>query len=106
MQSSIKEEFVPALAREANKRVVGDPTNDTSVIGPLIEPSALDRVLGYVQQARADGARIVTGGEKPARRDRRLLHRGYRHQRLTPEMTVTREEIYGPCRGRIVLQRR
>lgn len=64
MQSSIKEEFVPALAREANKRVVGDPTNDASVIGPLIEPSALDRVLGYVQQARADGARIVTGGEK------------------------------------------
>jgi len=63
VQSSIKEEFVPALAREANKRVVGDPTNDTSVIGPLIEPSALDRVLGYVQ-ARADGARIVTGGEK------------------------------------------
>jgi hypothetical protein len=55
VQSSIKEEFT-ALAREANKRIVGDPTDDATAIGPLIEPSALDRVLGYVQHARADGA--------------------------------------------------
>lgn len=64
VHSSIKDDFVTALAAEADKRTVGDPTDDSTLIGPLIEPSALDRVLGYIEQARADGARIVTGGEK------------------------------------------
>ena len=59
---SIKDAFVAALAREAEQRTVGDPTYDTTAIGPLIEPSALERVLSYVEQARADGARVVTGG--------------------------------------------
>jgi 4-(gamma-glutamylamino)butanal dehydrogenase len=66
------------------------------VLGPLIEPSALERVLGYVEQAKADGARVITGG-------RRLLADtgGYFTDATviddaTPEMGVTREEIFGP----------
>jgi 4-(gamma-glutamylamino)butanal dehydrogenase len=86
-QNSIKEEFVSALAREANKRIVGDPTDDATAIGPLIEPSALDRVLAYVQQARADGARIVTGG---------YFAGATVIDDVTPEMSVAREEIFGP----------
>ena len=65
---SIKDDLVAALVREAQQRTVGDPADDDTVLGPLIEPSALDRVLGYVEQARADGARIATGGTGFARR--------------------------------------
>jgi gamma-glutamyl-gamma-aminobutyraldehyde dehydrogenase len=93
---SIKDEFVAALAREAQQRTVGDPAEDDTVLGPLIEPSALERVLGYVEQAKADGARVVTGG-------RRLLADtgGYFTDAtviddVTPEMGVAREEIFGP----------
>jgi gamma-glutamyl-gamma-aminobutyraldehyde dehydrogenase len=96
VQSSIKEEFVSALAREANKRIVGDPTDDATAIGPLIEPSALDRVLGYVQQARADGARIVTGGEKLLAETGGYFTGATIIDDVTPEMSVAREEIFGP----------
>jgi 4-(gamma-glutamylamino)butanal dehydrogenase len=55
---------VAALVREAQQLTVGDPADDDTVLGPLIEPSALDRVLGYIEQAKADGARIAAGGDR------------------------------------------
>lgn len=96
VQSSIKEEFVSALAREASKRIVGDPTDNATAIGPLIEPSALDRVLGYVQQARTDGARIVTGGEKLLAETGGYFAGATVIDDVTPDMSVAREEIFGP----------
>ena len=60
----------PPWRSRLNGRTVGDPVDERTVIGPLIEADALDRVLGYVEQARADGATVVTGGpgcsRKPA----------------------------------------
>ena len=96
VHSSIKDDFVSALAEQAERRTVGDPVNERTVIGPLIEADALDRVLGYVEQARADGATVVTGG-------RRLLEEtGGWYTGATvlsdvgPGMSVAREEIFGP----------
>ena len=96
VHSSIKDDFVSALAEQAERRIVGDPVHERTVIGPLIEADALDRVLGYVEQARADGATVVTGG-------RRLLEEtGGWYTGATvlsdvgPGMSVAREEIFGP----------
>ena len=96
VHSSIKDDFVSALAEQAERRTVGDPVDERTVIGPLIEADALDRVLGYVEQARADGATVVTGG-------RRLLEEtGGWYTGATvlsdvgPGMSVAREEIFGP----------
>lgn len=93
---SIKEDFVAALSREAEQRVVGDPTDEATTIGALIEQSALERVLGYIEQAKADGARVATGGT-------RILEEtgGYYTgitvlDDVTPQMSVAREEIFGP----------
>jgi 4-(gamma-glutamylamino)butanal dehydrogenase len=93
---SIKDEFVGALAREAQQRTVGDPTDDATAIGPLIEPSALDRVLGYVEQARADGARIVTGGQRLLTETGGYFTDATVVDDVTPQMSVAREEIFGP----------
>jgi gamma-glutamyl-gamma-aminobutyraldehyde dehydrogenase len=96
VHSSIRDDFVSALAEQAELRTVGDPVDERTVIGPLIEADALDRVLGYVAQARADGATVVTGG-------RRLLEEtGGWYTGATvlsdvgPGMSVAREEIFGP----------
>jgi gamma-glutamyl-gamma-aminobutyraldehyde dehydrogenase len=96
VHSSIKDDFVSALAEQAERRTVGDPVDERTVIGPLIEADALDRVLGYVEQARAGGATVVTGG-------RRLLEEtGGWYTGATvlsdvgPGMSVAREEIFGP----------
>jgi len=96
VHSSIKEDFVTALADQASRRTVGDPVDEQTVLGPLIEAAALDRVLGYVKQARTDGAAVVTGGA------RLLAETGGWYTGATvlsdvrPDMSVAREEIFGP----------
>lgn len=96
VQHSIKEEFVAALVRAAAQCVVGDPSDPRTTVGPLIEPAAVRRVLGYVDQAAADGASVVVGGEQ--------LHRATGGNYVAPTvldhvsatMSVAREEIFGP----------
>ena len=96
VERSVKDDLVAALAREARERTVGDPTQDSTAIGPLIEPSALDRVMGYVEQARADGARVVTGGERLLAETGGWFTGATVIDDVTPEMSVAREEIFGP----------
>jgi gamma-glutamyl-gamma-aminobutyraldehyde dehydrogenase len=96
VHESIKEDFVTALAREAESRVVGEPTEDQTNIGPLIEASALDRVMNYVEHAVADGARIVTGGKRLLNESGGWFAGPTVIDDVTPDMSVAREEIFGP----------
>lgn len=96
VHSSIKDDFVAALARQATNRRVGDPTEESTAIGPLIEPSALDRVLACVDQARSDGARVVTGGERLLSETGGYFVGATVIDDVRPEMSVAREEIFGP----------
>jgi len=52
------------LAAEADRLVVGDPADEKTDIGPLIGQSATERVLSWIDEARASGARVVAGGER------------------------------------------
>jgi 4-(gamma-glutamylamino)butanal dehydrogenase len=96
VHESIKDDFVSALAQQANNRIVGEPTDERTAIGPLIEASALDRVMGYVDQARADGARIVTGGHRMFTESGGWFTGPTVIDAVTPDMSVAREEIFGP----------
>ena len=106
VHSSIKDDFVSALAEQAERRTVGDPVDERTVIGPLIEADALDRVLGYVEQARADGATVVTGGPPAARGDRRVVHGRHRAQRRRPRDERRAGRDLRPGRVRAELRRR
>ena len=44
----------------------GDPTDAANFFGPLISAKQRDRVLGYIEQGKAEGARLVIGGGAPA----------------------------------------
>ena len=93
VHESIKDDFVDALAQEAEKRIVGEPTDDRTTIGPLIEASALDRVLAYVDQARADGARIVTGGQQMFTDCGGWFAGATVIDNVTPDMSVARGDL-------------
>lgn len=96
VQSSIKESFVAALKDAAQAWTVGEPTDRSSKLGPLIEESALTRVMGAIEQARKDGAHVAFGGE------RTLTDTGGWYVTPTvidaarPDIAVAREEIFGP----------
>ena len=96
VHESIKDEFVAALAQEADNRIVGEPTDERTTIGPLIEATALDRVLGYIGQARADGASIVSGGHRMFTESGGWFTGATVIDDVTPDMSVAREEIFGP----------
>ncbi len=86
------------LAQAAAERfTVGDPFDERTKLGPLVSAAQRNRVRRYIQQAIAEGARLVTGGPEPPEG----LPRGYFVRptvfaEVTPEMTVAREEIFGP----------
>jgi aldehyde dehydrogenase (NAD+) len=64
VQESVYEKFIEALKRNAEKCAIGQPSDDATSFGPLISEAQRDKVLGYVESGKSEGARLVTGGNK------------------------------------------
>ena len=62
VERSIHDEFLQRLTRAADAIVQGDPRDAATDIGPIITRKHLERVDGFVQRAKADGARVIFGG--------------------------------------------
>jgi acyl-CoA reductase-like NAD-dependent aldehyde dehydrogenase len=94
---SIKDEFVDKLAARAKKMTPGDPMDPKTRFGAIASKKQLETVLRYIESGRKEGASLVAGG---ARADIGT-GKGYFVQPtvfadVTPEMTIAREEIFGP----------
>jgi gamma-glutamyl-gamma-aminobutyraldehyde dehydrogenase len=96
VHNSIRSEVVAALAKVANSRVVGDPSDPDTALGPVIEEAALDRILGYVNGAKAEGADVACGGVRLFEETGGWFVGPTILNGVTPDMTVAREEIFGP----------
>ena len=75
----------------------GDPFTEGTMLGPLVSDAQLERVRGYIEKGRAEGARLVTGGAEPPEG----LEQGYFvrptvFSDVTSDMTIAQEEIFGP----------
>jgi len=75
----------------------GDPFAETSLLGPLVSAAQRDRVRTYIQQGIDEGAKLLIGGVEPPEG----LDQGYFVQQtifseVTRDMTIAREEIFGP----------
>lgn len=89
---SIARRLAERLAKGAAALVVGDPTDATTEVGPLIRPGEVERVAEWVDAAVAEGAELLTGG-------RALSATSYACTVLwnpATESKVSREEIFGP----------
>jgi len=94
---SIKDAFMEKLVARARKMVPGDPLDARTRLGAIASKTQLERVLGYVDVAKREGASLVAGGSRADIG----TGRGYFMQptifdHVTPEMTIAREEIFGP----------
>ncbi|WDT92061.1 aldehyde dehydrogenase family protein [Streptomyces sp. SCSIO-PteL053] len=90
------DELIARLAAYANALTVGDPADRATVVGPVISAAHRDRVEAYVELGRKEGARVVTGGARPAHLDRGFYVAPTLLADCTPDMRVVREEIFGP----------
>lgn len=96
VHESIHDELVEALVGEATSWVVGDPLDDATQIGPLVEESALARVSRYVEEARERGAEIRCGGERVLAETGGWFYPPTVVSGVTNDDPLAREEIFGP----------
>ncbi|WP_207002411.1 aldehyde dehydrogenase family protein [Trinickia mobilis] len=97
----VARELAPALlarlVERAERIVVGDPFAPGVQMGPLVNRAQFERVRGYIEQGIADGARIVTGGGRPAE----VPEHGFFiaptiFADVPPTSALWRDEIFGP----------
>jgi len=89
---------VEAIARRiAESVVVGDPKAEGTSIGPVVSKIQFDRVEGFIAQGIAEGAKVVIGGAgRPAGLTKGYFVRPTIFSNVTNDMTIAREEIFGP----------
>ncbi|MFP5020788.1 aldehyde dehydrogenase [Pseudonocardia phyllosphaerae] len=96
VEAAAHDALVAALQAKLAEWPVGDPGDRATKLGPLIEPSALERVLRYVDGAREAGATIVAGGNRTLESTGGWFVEPTIIDDVTPDMAVAREEIFGP----------
>ncbi len=90
--------FETKIAERVARIRVGDPQDENTNFGPLVSFAHMESVLGYIAQGKAEGARVLCGGERLTAGD--LAKGAYVAPTVftdcTDEMTIVREEIFGP----------
>ncbi len=106
-ERAVYDEFVERVAAASRALNVGDGLDPATDIGPLVSQAQLDRVVGYLETGRREGARAASGGERLSDPKHEA---GYYVQPtvfrdVTDTMTVAREEIFGPVLAALPFER-
>ena len=98
VQRRLMKKFLERLTERTAAMRIGNPLDPTTQVGSLISEQHLRKVLGYIARGRAEGARLLCGGERVAHGEFAM---GYFVQptifdRCHDEMSIVRDEIFGP----------
>ena len=98
LEKKIADRFLARLVEVASRIIVGDGLEPETEMGPMITPSHLQRVLGYIEAGKSEGAELICGG---TRLTGGALGKGNFvaptiFTQTRPEMKIVREEIFGP----------
>ncbi|MFP5245601.1 MAG: aldehyde dehydrogenase family protein, partial [Thermoanaerobaculia bacterium] len=94
VEQSLYDRFAKALVEKFGSIRVGDPLSDETEMGPLVTTAHRERVLDYIERGRSEGATLACGGTQPSSRGSYLAPTVFLD--ATPDMTIVREEIFGP----------
>jgi len=94
---TIKNEFVDKVAARAKKMVPGDPMDPKTRLGAMASKAHMERVLGYIESGKREGAVLVAGGSRTdIGTGRGFFLQPTVFADVAPSMTIAREEIFGP----------
>ncbi|EEX13588.1 betaine aldehyde dehydrogenase [Citreicella sp. SE45] len=94
VQKGIKEAFLARLTERLKGAVIGDPLDEATSFGPMVSECQMTIVQGFIEKGVAEGARLVTGGKRLDRDGWYLEPTVFAD--VTDDMTIAREEIFGP----------
>jgi len=98
VEASIRDAFLDKLVARTKRMVIGDPMDPVTHVGALISEDHMNRVLGFIDQGRRAGARLVCGGGRytgPGCADGYFVEPTV-FAECRDDMTIVREEIFGP----------
>lgn len=91
------ERVVPFLVDEADRFRLGDPLDRSTTMGPVVSAAQYKSVRDFIQGALDEGAELVTGGlDRPDGLERGYFVRPTVFVGVTPDMTIARDEVFGP----------
>nr|WP_298375455.1 aldehyde dehydrogenase [uncultured Halomonas sp.] len=96
VENSIREEFVQQVLAHAENMQPGDPLNPDSFMGAIVDETQHKRILDYIRQGVEEGANLRLGGEAVSPIDGGLFVAPTVFDNVTDQMTIGREEIFGP----------
>jgi len=94
VHEDVYDQFIEKAKKLCHQRKVGDPFEETTVQGPQVDEIQYKRVLNYIETGVKEGARLVCGGKKVARKGYFLEPTCFAD--VTDNMKIAKEEIFGP----------
>jgi aldehyde dehydrogenase (NAD+) len=92
----IHDRFVSALTGKMKTLKIDDALKDGTDIGPVVDPKQLEQDLHYIELGRKEGAKLAAGGERLKRAAEGYYLEPTLFVETTPQMTINRDEIFGP----------
>jgi len=94
VEERVHDEFVDRLAAKNKETHLGDPFDPDTQQGPQVDQAQFDKIMHYIDVGKREGAECVTGGERHG--DRGYYVKPTLFHGVTDDMTIAREEIFGP----------
>lgn len=91
VHASLYDRFLERFVQATRELACGDPMNEATIVGPLIEPQHVERVLAWIREAVAGGARMHCGGQA----DGAIVQPTILTD-VIPDMRVCKDEVFGP----------
>jgi glyceraldehyde-3-phosphate dehydrogenase (NADP+) len=91
VHEDVHDDFLERFVAATRALAVGDPLDEDTVVGPLIERKHVERVLAWIAEAREGGAKLHCGGEASGSIVQPTIL-----TRVRPDMKVCKEEVFGP----------
>lgn len=94
IEDQIYDEFLAKLKKRAEALVVGNPMDPKTQMGAQVSAEQFNKILGYIERGKSEGAHLVTGGVRAT--EKGYFLRPTVFGGVGDEMTIAREEIFGP----------
>lgn len=96
VDEKIRDKFVPAFVKLVRSLRVGDPTSSDTDLGPMVSRQGRDATEEFVNKAKADGGKILTGGSKPENLRSGFYYKPTIIDNVDQNSNLVQEEIFGP----------
>jgi 4-guanidinobutyraldehyde dehydrogenase/NAD-dependent aldehyde dehydrogenase len=96
VQREIKDEFLAKVSAIARTLKPGNPLDPDTTFGSLVDNTQIERVMGYIQTGKAEGADLLCGGERALEDSGGCYVQPTIFDNVNNDMTIAQEEIFGP----------